>query len=217
MKKKFVFAVLLIFLSCTKSKLDLSEANLPSLPKVVEKEIVKCAQTPTESIGSYPTKSPEKLIRTNIAESKQGVKLTIDLSIEYQGQVLENATVDLWHCDSQGNYSQYGTFEKENFLRGRQPTNTEGKVAFNSVFPGNTKDRVAHIYVKITTEKLTKITQIAFPQELQDKVYKVSPYKTTTLTNENDRVFSDSLHCNLPNEISGDIKQGLKIVKKISI
>ncbi len=212
--------IMILVSACTESKLDLSNANLPNLPKENNDPKQKvCKYTPTESIGKHPIISAENLVRSDISEGKEGVKLDLNLTIFHKGKALKNANVDLWHCDAKGNYSQYGEFKNSNFLRGRQITNSDGKVSFVTIFPGWHKNRAGHIYVYIKSAdgKFLK-TQIAFPQEIQNKVYKSENYNgLADTTNKNDKAFSDSLNCNLPDEINGDVENGYKLIKKIVI
>ena len=66
---------------------------------------------------------------------------------------LANAIVDIWHCDKDGNYSEYGgsgmqstNYTSVHFLRGRQVTTTSGEAAFTSIFPGWYNGRATHIH-----------------------------------------------------------------------
>ncbi len=218
MRKIFYFTGLLLAFSCSNAELDLSKANHPKLKKQVA--VKKCKETPSESAGSFPIKNPENLVKSDIISGKTGVKLTINLIVEYKGKLLKDASVDVWNCDSQGKFSQYGSNVSENFLRGRQITDDKGKVQFKTIFPSWTKGRAPHVFVQIKTKegKSIKITQLALPQKTQDKVFKKVGYKgLSPVKNTNDKVFSDSLDCNLPDKILGTVNSGFTIEKKIII
>ncbi|RYD87587.1 MAG: intradiol ring-cleavage dioxygenase, partial [Sphingobacteriales bacterium] len=114
----------------------------------------------------------------------------------------------IWHCDKDGNYSEYGgtqmqstNYSTVHFLRGRQVTNTDGQVAFTSIFPGWYNGRATHIHVHIYNSFGTSllITQIAFPEGSNSAVVQVNASAANGYTkgmtgytyNANDNVFSD--------------------------
>jgi len=49
---------------------------------------------------------------------------------------VENAIVDIWHCDAGGVYSGFESGEGERFLRGAQSTNEDGIARFTTIYPG---------------------------------------------------------------------------------
>ena len=56
---------------------------------------------------------------------------------------IENAVVDLWHCDALGVYSGFesahgggGRTDDETYLRGAQVTNADGIAEFTTIYPG---------------------------------------------------------------------------------
>ena len=127
----------------------------------------------------------------------------------------ESLMVDIWHCDKEGNYSEYGGTGMQNtnytnlhFLRGRQTTNSNGVVGFYSIFPGWYPGRSPHIHVHIynASGKSVLVTQIAFPKHTTDAVYGSNPlYSPRGLqdtTNENDNVFRDGFETEL-GELTG--------------
>ena len=70
-----------------------------------------------------------------------------------QCKPLPGATVDIWHCDAAGVYSDIaaeGTTGK-NYLRGYQLSNRGGIVRFTTILPGWYERRTAHTHVKIRT------------------------------------------------------------------
>jgi hypothetical protein len=87
------------------------------------------------------------LVRSDIRRSfgtakgvARGVPLTIDLRLAGAATGLPAAglAVYLWHADRDGAYSLYSPgLTGENFLRGIQTTDHDGRVVFSSVFPGN--------------------------------------------------------------------------------
>ena len=135
-----------------------------------------CTITNSEAAGPFPTKSPSTLERVDIRADRTGVDLDVEITIQNLNnncQVLEGAIVDIWHCDKDGYYSEYGgtsmqsiDYTAVHFLRGPQITNVERKVAFTTIFPGRYQSRATHIHVHIydSSGKSLLVTQIAFPE-----------------------------------------------------
>lgn len=189
-----------------------------------------CALSPSETAGPFPIKTPAQLVRENIIGDRSGVALLMNLTIQNQNsdcQPMANAFVDVWHCDAEGNYSQYGGIQMQqtdytnnNFLRGRATTDRNGQVSFISIFPGWYMGRAPHIHVEVldSNENSIRVSQIAFPKNICDAVYATSGYNGTADTqNENDNVFSDSLDGNMLDNITGDITNGYTLTKTIIV
>ena len=135
-----------------------------------------CTVAPTETEGPFPTHSPSSYVRSDIRDDRTGVPITIKITIKNTNNscsVLAGAIVDIWHCDKDGYYSEYGgsgmqsvNYTGVHFLRGRQVTDANGLVTFTSIFPGWYNGRTTHIHVHIynAAGNSLKITQIAFPE-----------------------------------------------------
>jgi len=70
-----------------------------------------CKPTPDETEGPFPTHKPAALVAQNIISDRSGTPLIINISIHNindQCAGLKGAIVDIWHCDSKGEYSEYG-------------------------------------------------------------------------------------------------------------
>ncbi len=133
---------------------------------------------------------------------------------------LQGVIVDIWHCDADGNYSEYGgtgmqstNYTAVSFLRGRQTTDTNGKVSFGTIFPGWYNGRAVHIHVHIydANGKSLLVTQIAFPPAICDTVFTTATsfYKKgkADTTNERDNVFSDGFTTELGG-LTGSVTDG---------
>lgn len=178
-----------------------------------------CTVTKTETVGPYPIKSPTAVVFPNIVGDRQGLAMTMELTIKNANTScaeLDAAMVDVWQCDALGNYSQYGSLTSVNWLRGRQTTDSTGKVGFTSIFPGWYQGRAPHIHVHIysSTGRSLLVTQIAFPKAICDTVYsQTSPYKTKGLqdtTNESDGIFRDGYE-NQMATLTGNVTDGYKL------
>ena len=165
-----------------------------------------CNVAPTETEGPFPTHTPSSYVRSNITDGKTGYALSINITITNSSAscaALAGALVDIWHCDAEGNYSEYGgsgmqstNYTAVHFLRGRQTTNASGQVAFTSIFPGWYSGRATHIHIHVYNAAGTslKVTQIAFPEAAGSAVLAVNGYAkglSGYTYNNADNVFSD--------------------------
>ena len=137
-----------------------------------------CAVTPTETIGPYP--SLTDLFRSDIRDGKSGTVLTLTVKVVNTSAAcaaIPNANVEIWHVDSAGNYSQYGTQTAQTFLRGIQTTNSNGEVTFTTIYPGWYQGRATHIHLEVTINGVSrKVTQIAFPESVNNTVHRSGVY-----------------------------------------
>jgi protocatechuate 3,4-dioxygenase beta subunit len=160
-----------------------------------------CLLTPQSIEGPYYL--DPRLVRAQIAESRTGVPLRIDLRV-INGATCkpgERARVDIWHADAQGIYSGYeGQSDKEDlstvgqtFLRGTQFTDSEGAVSFNTIYPGWYVGRATHIHFKVLLDARNVLTgQMYFPDAVNEFIYANIPAYAGRLSpravvNANDR------------------------------
>lgn len=191
-----------------------------------------CTVAPTETEGPFPTKLPASYVRSDITEGKTGYKLTIKLVIGNSNNncnPLANAIVDIWHCDAEGNYSEYGgtgmqstNYQSVHFLRGRQTTDTSGSVTFTSIFPGWYTGRATHIHVHVYNAAGTslKVTQIAFPEGTGTAVALVNGYSkglTGYTYNKSDYVFNDDSKGIEIATVTGTLAAGFVLNMQISV
>jgi hypothetical protein len=178
-----------------------------------------CTITPSETAGPFPTKSPDSLVKTNIVGDRTGVAFTIKITIKNTKSscsALAGAIVDIWHCDKDGYYSEYGgtsmqtaDFTAVHFLRGRQTTDANGLVTFTSIFPGWYQSRATHI---------------AFPEGADSAVVRVNAATSKGYTkgmsgytyNASDNVFSDSAASEM-STITGNVTDGYVLTHNINV
>ncbi len=195
-----------------------------------------CSVTSSETAGPFPTKSPSSLVTANIVSDRTGVGFTINITIKNTNAscaVLAGAIVDIWHCDKDGYYSEYGgtsmqsaDFTSAHFLRGRQTTNANGLVSFTSIFPGWYTSRATHIHVHIYNASGTSllVTQIAFPEGSGSAVALVNASTANGYTkglsgytyNASDNVFSDSV-ANEMSTVTGSVAAGFILTHTINV
>ncbi len=195
-----------------------------------------CTTTNSETAGPFPTKDPSTLVRQNIVGDRTGVAFTVTITIQNKNNncnPLAGALVDIWHCDKDGYYSEYGgtsmqsvDYTAVHFLRGRQVTDSNGMVGFTSIFPGWYQGRATHIHVHIYNSSGVSllVTQIAFPEGANSAVVLVNAASAKGYTkgmtgytyNSSDNVFSDGV-TNEMSSISGSVDNGFALTHTIVV
>lgn len=171
--------------------------------------VVSCVAKPALTEGPYFV--DEKLNRSDIRAEpstgavKEGAVLTLAFTV-FQAATnactpLAGATVDIWHCDALGVYSDASdpgfNTKGQKFLRGYQVTDATGKAQFVTIFPGWYRGRAVHIHFKVRTTTAAGraydfTSQLFFDDALADEVYAQAPYSTKgqrTLRNNGDGIF----------------------------
>lgn len=178
-----------------------------------------CVVRPAQEEGPYFV--DEKLSRRDIrSDPATGVVsigtpllLSFRVSRLLRGRCvpLVGATVDIWHCDALGIYSdvqdQHGRFDSRGrkFLRGFQSTNTSGVVRFTTIYPGWEDGRAVHVHFKIRTTAGREshhdfTSQAYFNDTLSDRVHARLPYSARgrgRVPNSADDIFRDQQGNNL--------------------
>lgn len=165
----------------------------PTMPPPATQAALACVVRPELTIGPYFV--DEQLNRFDIRSEpsdnsvKEGVPLTLAIGVYDVSQnscdPIENAQVDIWHCDAAGIYSGVTdrTFNTvgQKFLRGYQLTDTTGKAQFITIYPGWYAGRTVHIHFMIRTigadgQAYEFVSQFFFDEALTDQVYTAQPY-----------------------------------------
>jgi protocatechuate 3,4-dioxygenase beta subunit len=158
----------------------------------------QCVLTPSLTEGPFYFDASQ--LRSDITEGRPGVPLRLALTVQSAGPCspIRDAVADIWHCDALGLYSGYqseGTLGQD-FLRGIQATDQNGRVEFQTLYPGWYAGRTIHIHMKIHLDQRTALTsQLYFPEAISDAVLSTSPYNgkgTRTTRNANDGLFTQS-------------------------
>ncbi|MCA6075118.1 hypothetical protein [Fulvivirga sedimenti] len=209
-----------------------------------------CILTVQQTEGPFFFPSPA---RSDIREDRKGKELQLKFQIVNHPDCtpVEGANVEIWHCDAEGTYSGYpeeithdewasamfllnnsetmddkmhvNPVNENKFLRGRQQSDSNGEVAFTTIFPGWYVGRVPHIHVKITTrENREVLSQFYFDTNLCDEIYtSIEPYSQygkCPLKIENDGVLASTENAfGLMFSIAPNENQVLSTVTKIGI
>ena len=152
-------------------------------------------------------------IRRDIREDREGTRLRLAARLRDAGscEPLENAVVDVWHCDALGVYSGFEEGQGERWLRGTQVTNADGIVEFLTVYPGWYPGRTPHSHAKVHVDNRSVLTtQFYFDEEVTERVYARSPYSSRSgrdTFNDGDGIFDERLVLELSRD--GNAQLGL--------
>jgi protocatechuate 3,4-dioxygenase beta subunit len=179
---------------------------------------ITCVLSPELTEGPYYVDEP--LVRRDITEGKAGIPLRLRITVADSNacEALENAAVDVWHCDAQGYYSGISgenpggggaATGEENldttFLRGIQLTGAVGVAEFETIYPGWYTGRTIHIHMKVHVDGTANETyegghvshtgQLFFDDAISDQVFETEAYagrpNEERLRNDGDNILGD--------------------------
>ena len=172
--------------------------------------------------------------KTAIAADGQAFDLEITLVNARQACApLAGHAIYLWHCDALGRYSIYD-LPNVSYLRAVGVTNSVGKAAFTTIFPGCYPGRYPHIHFEVymSLERATSYknrlltSQMAMPADAcraiyaASKRYGASAANFTSVSVDRDDVFADSTPRQIAAQtpmVTGDASGAFKGVLTIGI
>ncbi|MEZ4629484.1 MAG: intradiol ring-cleavage dioxygenase [Deinococcales bacterium] len=209
-------------------------------------------EIPEETAGPYPGDGSQAsqqnlnvlersgIVRSDITSSLStgnvaaGIPLTVNLELVSASGTcapLAGYAVYLWHCDRTGNYSMYSSgVTTEDYLRGVQATDANGKLSFTSIFPGCYAGRWPHIHFEVypslatATNAANKIhtSQLALPETVCSEVYAADSNYTNSTRNlsqislSSDNVFRDGVTEQMAT-VTGNATDGYTATLKFSV
>ena len=230
--------------ACGSSKSDSPAATISTSTTTTE----ATAEIPDETAGPYPgdgSNGPNVLAESGIVRSDitssfgdasgvaKGIPTTVEmtlLDVAAGGSPLAGAAVYLWHCNIDGQYSMYDdAVADENYLRGVQKSDGDGKVTFASIFPAAYAGRWPHIHFEVyeSLDAATsggsklKTSQIALPKATCDLVYATDGYEGSVqnlaqTSLETDNVFSDG-HASQLATAFGTVDSGISLRLNVGV
>ncbi|MFX4271916.1 intradiol ring-cleavage dioxygenase [Propionibacteriaceae bacterium Y1685] len=206
-------------------------------------------EIPDETAGPYPgdgSNGPDALEQSGIVRSDirssfgtgsataEGVPMTLELTITdlaNGGVPFAGVAVYVWHCDAGGNYSMYSTgLENENYLRGVQITDTDGRARWTSIFPACYSGRWPHIHFEVYPDQASitdstnaiATSQVALPEEACRAVYATAGYEQSIKTMsrvslDSDNVFGDDGGALQLGTVSGDVTAGYAVALTVPV
>jgi protocatechuate 3,4-dioxygenase beta subunit len=142
-----------------------------------------CTVLPDLTQGPFPT--IDLVERRDITEGKDGLSLRVGIQVVDESCApISGATVEIWHCDIDGDYSAYADGYTSDdagpgttYFRGSQVADADGIVEFLTVYPGWYRGRAVHIHSKVHIDDATVLTtQFLFADELNAQVMATEPY-----------------------------------------
>jgi protocatechuate 3,4-dioxygenase beta subunit len=152
----------------------------------------------TAGQGNGPYYVPGSPVRRDVREGRDGVPLLLRIRVVGTGTLtpLAGASVEIWHCDSQGVYSGYQSYGADKFpalvsltlrrfrptddamfLRGLQRTDEAGYVEFQTIVPGWYTPRTLHIHAQVCIDGVAVLgTELYFPDDFATHVQSLAPY-----------------------------------------
>jgi protocatechuate 3,4-dioxygenase beta subunit len=153
-----------------------------------------CVLAPEQTEGPYYIAGEPN--RRDITEGRPGLPLRLDLKVVRAANcaAVPGSTVEIWHADAGGDYSGFGGgASSRTFLRGQQTADGDGKVTFNTIYPGWYQGRAVHIHVKVHNGGRTVHTgQLYFDDSASQAVYSQAPYNSRSgqfLRNSQDGIY----------------------------
>jgi protocatechuate 3,4-dioxygenase beta subunit len=155
----------------------------------------------------------------------EGIPLTVNLTVyDLNGDEatpLAGAAIYLWHCDRDGSYSMYdGEAVDENYLRGVQEADADGRLSFTTIFPGCYAGRWPHMHFEVyeSLESATsasnklRTSQLALPQDVCETVYPTEGYEESVgnlaqVSLDSDNIFRDGYSLQMA-KVTGSVAEG---------
>jgi protocatechuate 3,4-dioxygenase beta subunit len=206
-------------------------------------------EIPDETAGPYPgdgSNGPDVLEQSGIVRSDirssfgdasgtaQGVPMQLELAIKdlaNGGGGFKGVAVYVWHCDREGRYSMYSDgVTGENYLRGVQVADADGRVRFTSIFPACYSGRWPHVHFEVYPDtagitddsKVIATSQVALPGDTCAKVYAQSGYEQSVsnlsqVSLDSDNVFGDDGGKSQLATVTGDVTSGLGVSLTVGV
>jgi protocatechuate 3,4-dioxygenase beta subunit len=206
-------------------------------------------EIPDETAGPYPgdgSNGPDVLEQSGIVRSDirssfgdasgtaQGVPMQLELAVKdlaNGGGGFKGVAVYVWHCDREGRYSMYSDgVTGENYLRGVQVADADGRVRFTSIFPACYSGRWPHVHFEVYPDtasitddsKVIATSQVALPEDICTKVYAQSGYEQSVsnlsqVSLDSDNVFGDDGGKSQLATVTGDVTNGLKVSLTVGV
>ena len=205
------------------------------------------AKVPEETAGPYPgdgSNGPNVLPLTGVLRSDirssfaglsgtaDGIPLVVQLTIVSASTCapLAGRAVYIWHCDRAGRYSLYTAgATSQNYLRGVQEADANGRVTFTSIFPACYAGRWPHIHFEVyptltaaqSVSNKIATSQIALPKAQCDEVYATSGYEQSVrnlsqISLASDMVFADGASLELATTM-GSVSMGYTAALTVAV
>lgn len=206
-------------------------------------------EIPDETAGPYPgdgSNGPDVLEQSGIVRSDirssfggmsgtaEGVPMTLELTVSdlaNGGVPFEGVAVYVWHCTREGGYSLYSDgVTDQNFLRGVQVADADGKVRFTSIVPACYDGRWPHIHFEVYPDQASitdstnaiATSQVALPQDVCETVYAEEGYEASVsnlsrVSLSADNVFGDDGGASQLGTVTGSVAEGYTVALAVGV
>lgn len=207
------------------------------------------AEIPDETAGPFPgdgSNGPDVLAQSGIVRSDlrtsfgtgggtaEGVPMILELTVQdlaNGGRPFAGTAVYVWHCDREGRYSMYSDgVTDQNYLRGVQIADAQGRVRFTSVFPACYDGRWPHVHFEVypgrsdltDAGKAIATSQVALPQDTCSTVYAQPGYQASVanlarVSLRSDLVFGDDAGAHQLGTVTGDVSRGYTVALAVPV
>jgi protocatechuate 3,4-dioxygenase beta subunit len=121
-------------------------------------------------------------VREDVSEGYSGLPLRLVLRVvDASCNPIAGAEVKIWHTQLTGSYSgdtpnpgmclKVQADSAKHYFRGAQTSDADGRVAFDSCFPGWYRGRAIHIHYTVSLNGKSYTSQLIFEQSLVDEVF----------------------------------------------
>ncbi len=243
------FGVAAVGLAACGSGTGSSSSNSSSSSAATSAGSTATGEIPEETAGPYPgdgSNGPDVLEQSGIVRSDirssfgassgtaEGVPMDLELVIQdlaNGGTPFAGVAVYVWHCDREGRYSMYSDgAEDQNYLRGVQIADADGRVRFTSIFPACYDGRWPHIHFEVYPDKgsitdaanVLATSQVALPEDVSTQVYAQEGYESSVqnlsqVSLDSDGVFSDDGGASQLGTVTGDVSSGLSVSLAVGV
>jgi protocatechuate 3,4-dioxygenase beta subunit len=166
-----------------------------------------CVLSPEVTEGPYYIAN--HLTRRDITDDRPGLPLALHVTVVDADTCspIEHADVEIWHADAIGVYSGFSgnvppsgagghatPNNDKRFLRGHQRSGGDGRVLFDTIYPGWYRGRTPHIHMKVHVGgSVVHTGQLFFADRTSDAVYRTSAYEAhgqPDITNAADSIYA---------------------------
>ena len=200
-------------------------------------------EIPDETAGPYPgdgsnganVLTQSGIVRSDIRSSfgeaggtADGVPMTLELTITDLaggGVPFEGVAVYVWHCTREGGYSLYSDgIAGENYLRGVQIADADGKARFTSIYPACYSGRWPHVHFEVHPDEASitdsanaiATSQVAMPADASGAVYATAGYEASVanlaqVSLAADNVFGDDGGASQLGTVTGSVSSGCTV------
>jgi len=121
-------------------------------------------------------------VRQDVSEGYAGLPVRLALRVvDASCKPIAGATVKIWHTQLTGSYSgdppnagmclKLAGDSAKHYFRGVQTTDADGRVAFDTCFPGWYRGRAIHIHYTVTHNGVAYTSQLGFDQTLIAEIF----------------------------------------------